>query len=57
MVIKIIIGGFAQKSSSIYCFKVVPYFQTPEGIILPRDQVILKSGMHSGDYRLTEIVR
>ncbi|KAM8771712.1 complement C3-like isoform 2-T2 [Acanthopagrus schlegelii] len=29
---------------------------TPEGIILPRDQVILKSGMHSGDYRLTEIV-
>ncbi|XP_073327860.1 complement C3-like isoform X1 [Pagrus major] len=29
---------------------------TPEGIILPRDQVILKSGMHSGDHRLTEIV-
>ncbi|XP_045897819.1 complement C3-like [Micropterus dolomieu] len=29
---------------------------TPDGIILPRDPVSLKSGMHSGDYRLAETV-
>ncbi|XP_070776593.1 complement C3-like [Enoplosus armatus] len=29
---------------------------TPEGIILPFGPVSLKSGMHSGDYRLAEIV-
>nr|XP_046263009.1 complement C3-like [Scatophagus argus] len=29
---------------------------TPEGIILPLDPVSLKSGMHSGDYKLAEIV-
>uniref|UniRef100_A0A3P9IX87 Uncharacterized protein n=1 Tax=Oryzias latipes TaxID=8090 RepID=A0A3P9IX87_ORYLA len=29
---------------------------TPEGIILPLDSVSLKSGLHSGDYRLNEIV-
>nr|XP_033478955.1 complement C3-like isoform X1 [Epinephelus lanceolatus]XP_033478956.1 complement C3-like isoform X2 [Epinephelus lanceolatus] len=28
----------------------------PDGIILPIDLVSLKSGMHSGDYQLTEIV-
>ncbi|KAF3844094.1 hypothetical protein F7725_016142, partial [Dissostichus mawsoni] len=30
---------------------------TPEGIILPLDPVSLKSGIHSGDYQLAEIVR
>ncbi|KAF0037679.1 hypothetical protein F2P81_010553 [Scophthalmus maximus] len=29
---------------------------TPEGIILPLDRVSLKSGIHSGDYQLAEIV-
>ncbi|XP_040001308.1 complement C3-like [Xiphias gladius] len=29
---------------------------TPEGIILPADSVSLKSGLHSGDYQLGEIV-
>ncbi|XP_044045871.1 complement C3-like isoform X1 [Siniperca chuatsi] len=29
---------------------------TPEGIILPLDPVSLKSGIHSGDYQLAEIV-
>uniref|UniRef100_A0A671YLG7 Complement C3-like n=1 Tax=Sparus aurata TaxID=8175 RepID=A0A671YLG7_SPAAU len=29
---------------------------TPEGIILPLDPVSLKSGIHSGDYKLGEIV-
>ncbi|XP_041789937.1 complement C3-like [Chelmon rostratus] len=29
---------------------------TPEGIILPLDPVSLNSGMHSGDYRLAEVV-
>ncbi|XP_078794520.1 complement C3-like [Oryzias latipes] len=29
---------------------------TPEGIILPLDPVSLKSGLHSGDYQLNEIV-
>ncbi|RVE75826.1 hypothetical protein OJAV_G00002700 [Oryzias javanicus] len=29
---------------------------TPEGIILPLEPVSLKSGMHSGDYQLNEIV-
>ncbi|KAM7010010.1 complement C3-like [Tautogolabrus adspersus] len=31
-------------------------FVTPEGIILPLDPVSLKSGIHSGDYQLAEIV-
>ncbi|XP_033986627.1 complement C3-like, partial [Trematomus bernacchii] len=31
-------------------------FVTPEGIILARDPVSLKSGIHSGDYQLAEIV-
>ncbi|XP_034045025.1 complement C3a.1 [Thalassophryne amazonica] len=31
-------------------------FVTPEGIILPLDPVSLKSGIHSGDYQLGEIV-
>nr|ADU33222.1 complement component c3 [Epinephelus coioides] len=30
--------------------------ETPEGIILPLDPVSLISGMHSGDYQLSEIV-
>ncbi|XP_024115559.1 complement C3 isoform X1 [Oryzias melastigma] len=29
---------------------------TPEGIVLPLEPVSLKSGMHSGDYQLNEIV-
>ncbi|XP_074534541.1 complement C3-like [Halichoeres trimaculatus] len=29
---------------------------TPEGIVLPLDPVTLKSGIHSGDYQLPEIV-
>ncbi|XP_038554036.1 complement C3-like [Micropterus salmoides] len=29
---------------------------TPEGIIMPLDPVSLKSGLHSGDYQLAEIV-
>uniref|UniRef100_A0A3Q3B616 Complement C3-like n=1 Tax=Kryptolebias marmoratus TaxID=37003 RepID=A0A3Q3B616_KRYMA len=31
-------------------------FVTPEGIILPRDPVSLRSGIHSGDFQLAEIV-
>ncbi|XP_068584992.1 complement C3-like [Cebidichthys violaceus] len=31
-------------------------FVTPEGIILPLDSVSLKSGIHSGDFQLGEIV-
>ncbi|XP_045902912.1 complement C3-like [Micropterus dolomieu] len=31
-------------------------FVTPEGIILPLDPVSLKSGIHSGDFQLAEIV-
>ncbi|KAK9539845.1 hypothetical protein VZT92_002334 [Zoarces viviparus] len=31
-------------------------FVTPEGIILPLDSVALKSGIHSGDFQLAEIV-
>ncbi|KAK1890079.1 Complement C3 [Dissostichus eleginoides] len=31
-------------------------FVTPEGIILARDPVSLKSGIHSGDYQLAEVV-
>ncbi|KAJ4921748.1 hypothetical protein JOQ06_016458 [Pogonophryne albipinna] len=31
-------------------------FVTPEGIITPLDPVSLKSGIHSGDYQLNEIV-
>uniref|UniRef100_A0A8C9XEC5 Uncharacterized protein n=1 Tax=Sander lucioperca TaxID=283035 RepID=A0A8C9XEC5_SANLU len=30
--------------------------ETPEGIILPLDPVSLKSGIHSGDFKLAEIV-
>ncbi|TKS68945.1 Complement C3 [Collichthys lucidus] len=39
---------------------VVLYFvfeHTPEGIILPLDVVSLRSGIYSGDYRLSELVR
>uniref|UniRef100_A0A3B4F5Y5 Macroglobulin domain-containing protein n=1 Tax=Pundamilia nyererei TaxID=303518 RepID=A0A3B4F5Y5_9CICH len=32
------------------------FFQTPEGIVLPLDIVALKSGIHSGDFQLGEIV-
>ncbi|XP_026026046.1 complement C3-like isoform X2 [Astatotilapia calliptera] len=32
-------------------------FVTPEGIVLPLDIVALKSGIHSGDFQLGEIVR
>lgn len=31
--------------------------QTPDGIILPVDPVSLAAGVHSGEYKLGEIVR
>ncbi|KAF3837475.1 hypothetical protein F7725_004939 [Dissostichus mawsoni] len=43
---------FIQTDKTIY----TPTAETPEGIILARDPVSLKSGIHSGDYQLAEIV-
>uniref|UniRef100_A0A4W6E087 Complement component c3a, duplicate 5 n=1 Tax=Lates calcarifer TaxID=8187 RepID=A0A4W6E087_LATCA len=43
------------ESSTTSALRNIP-ISTPDGIILPLDPVSLKSGIHSGDYQLAEIV-
>lgn len=35
----------------------IGYIQTPDGIILPHENVSPNSGIHSGNFKLAEIVR
>uniref|UniRef100_A0A671YF81 NTR domain-containing protein n=1 Tax=Sparus aurata TaxID=8175 RepID=A0A671YF81_SPAAU len=47
---------FIQTDKTLYTPGSTGEFNTPEGIILPLDAVTLRLGIHSGSYRLGEVV-